>query len=76
MTIRWRRDELTLSSEGLGSFKSVADSPLIPLTPTTFLPTNPAIDGRRGGGIAFIGPEDAPATHLLNGVFALRRIKA
>ena len=51
-------------------------SPLIPLSPTTFLPTNPAIDGRRGWALAFLGPEDAPATHLVNGVFALRRIAA
>jgi CubicO group peptidase (beta-lactamase class C family) len=52
----------------------IADSPLIPLTPTTFLPTDPAIDGRRGWALAFVGAEDGPARHLVNGVFALRRV--
>jgi len=53
--------------------REIAPSALVPLTPTTFLPTNPAIDGRRGWALAFLGPEDAPATHLVNGCFNLRR---
>jgi len=52
----------------------IAASPLIPLTPTTFLPTNAAIDGRRGWALAFVGAEHGPARHLVNGVFALRRV--
>jgi CubicO group peptidase (beta-lactamase class C family) len=48
-------------------------SPLLPLTPTTFLPSDRRLDGNRGWALAFVGPDDAPATHLLNGVFALRR---
>jgi hypothetical protein len=32
---------------------------LIPLTPTTFLPTDPAIDGRRGWALAFVVPGTA-----------------
>jgi hypothetical protein len=52
----------------------IASSPLIPLTSTSFLPTDPLIDGRRGWALAFVGAEDGPAKHLLNGVFALRRI--
>lgn len=52
----------------------IARSPLVPLTPRTFLPTNPAIDGRRGWALAFVGPEGVPATHLVNGFFALRRV--
>lgn len=65
---------LTVAVDGtLGSCEA---SPLLPLTPTTFLPTDPAVDGRRGWAVAFLGPDDAPATHLLNGFFALRRVAA
>ena len=56
--------------------REITPSALVPLTPSTFLPTNPAIDGRRGWALAFLGPEDAPATHLLNGFFNLRRTSA
>lgn len=78
-TISEQDTTLMLSSApdtGGEEFEPVPPSPLIPLTPTTFLPTHPAIDGRRGWALAFIGPEDAPATHLLNGFFALRRVAA
>lgn len=47
---------------------------LRPLTATTFLPTHPALDGNRGWALAFVGPEDRPATHLVKGFFALRRV--
>ena len=57
-----------------GTEPVIARSPLVPLTPRTFLPTNPAIDGRRGWALAFAGPEGAPARHLVNGFFALRRV--
>lgn len=74
-TITERGDTLTISSRSeIDEFESAPPSPLVPLTPTTFLPTHPAIDGRRGWALAFIGPDDAPATHLLNGFFALRRV--
>ena len=53
---------------------STPASVLEPLSPTTFLPSDPAIDGGRGTAIAFLGPETAPATHLVNGLHALRRI--
>lgn len=49
-------------------------SPLLALTPTSFLPTDPRIDGNRGWALVFLGPDDAPATHLMNGCFALRRV--
>jgi CubicO group peptidase (beta-lactamase class C family) len=52
----------------------IEDSLLIPLSPTTFLPTNPVIDGSRGWALAFTGSDDRPATHLVNGFFALRRV--
>jgi hypothetical protein len=52
----------------------ITASPLVPLTPTTFLPTEPAIDGRRGWALAFVGAEEGRARHLVNGVFALRRV--
>ena len=51
----------------------IQPSELVPLGPTTFLTTDPAVDGGRGWGLAFIGPEDSPATNLINGFFNLRR---
>jgi CubicO group peptidase (beta-lactamase class C family) len=59
-----------------GADPVIARSRLVSLTPTTFLPTDPAIDGRRGWALAFLGPEDGPATHLVNGFFNLRRTSA
>ena len=77
LTVEANGNGLTIAGTGelLGP-DELPPSPLIPLSPTTFLPTNPAIDGRRGWALAFLGPEDAPATHLVNGFFALRRIAA
>jgi CubicO group peptidase (beta-lactamase class C family) len=49
-------------------------SRLVPLTPTTFLPTDPRVDGGRGWALAFLGRDARPAEHLLNGLFALRRV--
>jgi CubicO group peptidase (beta-lactamase class C family) len=54
----------------------IEEAPLVPLSPTTFLPTNPSVDGNRGYALAFIGAEDGPARHLVNGVFAMRRTVA
>lgn len=62
------------SSDIPGVDREITRAPLIPLSPRTFLPTNPAIDGRRGWALHFVGPADEPATHLINGFFALRRI--
>ena len=47
---------------------------MVALSPTTFLPTDRAIDGGAPGALAFMGPDDAPTTHLVNGFFALRRV--
>jgi hypothetical protein len=44
-----------------------------PVTATTFLPADSRIDGGRGWGLTFIDSEHGNATHLVNGVFALRR---
>jgi len=52
----------------------IDSSPLVPLTPISFLPTHPAIDGNRGWALAFVGADEGPARYLLNGVFALRRV--
>jgi CubicO group peptidase (beta-lactamase class C family) len=77
LTVSQQDSTLMVSSDtDTDDEESAPASPLIPLTPTTFLPTHPAIDGRRGWALAFIGAEDAPATHLLNGFFALRRVAA
>lgn len=65
---------LTLRSaqEGL-SERSEEHSALLPLGPHRFLPDNAQISGGRGWDIAFVGAEDGPATHLVNGFFAARR---
>jgi len=57
-----------------GKIKTADPSPLLPVSPTRFVPTDPAIDGSRGWALAFINAETGPATHLLNGVFAMRRM--
>lgn len=51
-----------------------SEGTLLPSRNGCYLPTDPAVTGGRGWGIAFLGPADAAATHLVNGVFALRRI--
>jgi CubicO group peptidase (beta-lactamase class C family) len=51
----------------------IEEAPLLALTPTSFLPTDSRIDGSRGYAIAFVGAEEGPARHLVNGVFAMRR---
>jgi CubicO group peptidase (beta-lactamase class C family) len=64
--------QVTASSDAPG-FPTQATAPLVPLTPTTFLTPDPAIDGGRGWALAFIGADSGPATHLVNGFFAMRR---
>jgi hypothetical protein len=79
LTLTVSHDDSTLMVAGesdTGDFEEIPTSALVPLTPTTFLPTHPAVDGRRGWALAFIGTEDGPASHLLNGVWTLRRIAA
>lgn len=66
---------LTLQGNALTG-RAFPPGPLVPLTATTFLPMDPAVDDRRGWALAFIGADDRPATHLLNGVFAMRRVAA
>jgi hypothetical protein len=56
--------------------ESLPASRLVPLTSTSFLPTDRRLDGNRGWALAFVGPDDAPATHLLNGISAMRRVTA
>jgi CubicO group peptidase (beta-lactamase class C family) len=51
----------------------IEESPLIPLSPTSFLPADSRIDGNRGYALAFVGAEDGPARRVINGVFAMRR---
>lgn len=74
--------QLRVTAEGAGLALSLVaagqaspPAPLVPLTPTTFLPTDPVVDGNRGWGLAFLGTEDGLATHLLNGFFCTRRIR-
>jgi len=75
---------ITVTADGAGgvlasiesSFESrplSAPSPLLPISPTVFLASDPMIDGGRGWGLAFLGTEEGPATHLVNGFFAMRR---
>jgi hypothetical protein len=67
--------ELTIAGSGeLHGDEELEPSKLIPLTPTTFLPSDPRIDGKRGWALAFLGTDDGPASHLVNGVFTLRRV--
>jgi hypothetical protein len=73
-TVARENGGVCISGEGELLDDKLEPSRLVPLTPTTFLPTDPGIDGRRGWALAFIGAEHGPATHLLNGFFALRRI--
>jgi CubicO group peptidase (beta-lactamase class C family) len=74
------RFEVTAGADGLvlamhGTLGETTEpSPLLPLSRTTFLPTDPVVDGNRGWALAFLGPEDQPATHLLNGFFCTRRV--
>ena len=56
-----------------GPDQDVNRGDLVALTPTSFLPTDSRVDGNRGYALAFIGAEDGPARHLVNGVFAMRR---
>jgi len=74
-TVSEDADGMTIS--GLVEMPAVVQidsSPLVPLTPTSFLPSDPAIDGRRGWALAFVGADEGQARYLLNGVFALRRV--
>jgi hypothetical protein len=51
-------------------------SDLIPLGEDRFLPTDPAMGGNRGWDVAYWGKDArGRATHFLNGVFAMRRVK-
>lgn len=62
-----------LVAQGSGHFGAGSRTPLRRLASGAFLPVQGTIDGGRGWGTAFLGPEGAPATHLLNGFFSLRR---
>jgi CubicO group peptidase (beta-lactamase class C family) len=67
---------IAVSADAEGLLVSLPDGPpsrLVPLTSTTFLATDARLDGGRGWALAFGGPESDPATHLLNGFFALPR---
>jgi CubicO group peptidase (beta-lactamase class C family) len=69
-------DTLLISRESdLDPSYAAPPAPLIPVSPTTFLPSNPWIAYHYGWGITFGGPSDAP-THLFNGFQALRRVTA
>lgn len=66
---------LTIAAESVlpGVDPVIEESPLVALSPTSFLPTDSRIDGNRGYALAFVGAEDGPARHVVNGVFAMRR---
>src|SRR5262249_35897634 len=54
-TVESTKDGLAISGTGENlEPDGVPRSPLIPLRPTTFLPTHPRIDGRRGWALAFL----------------------
>lgn len=55
--------------------EDVPPTALLPLSPTTFLPTHPVFDGRRGWAIAFMDTTSGRASYLVNGSFALRRTR-
>ena len=76
LRVRARNGGISISGDSdlPGMRSEIEESLLVPLSPTTFLPTNPLIDGNRGWALAFTGSDDRPATHLINGFFALRRI--
>jgi hypothetical protein len=66
---------LTIAAESVlpGVEPLIEEGPLIPLTPTSFLPADSRIDLNRGYALAFVGAEDGPAKRMVNGVFAMRR---
>ncbi|HEX9888846.1 MAG TPA: serine hydrolase domain-containing protein [Nitriliruptorales bacterium] len=56
--------------------KPPVESPLAPIGPDRFVPTEPAASGGRGWDVAFWGDDgNARATHYLNGVFASARAR-
>jgi CubicO group peptidase (beta-lactamase class C family) len=52
----------------------ISASSLVPLSETTFRPSESIITGGRGWAIAFLGNDGEPATHLMNGLYALPRV--
>jgi CubicO group peptidase (beta-lactamase class C family) len=75
VTVDKTESGLTVStSTQLPDEEDVPPGLLIPLTPTSFLPTDRRIDGGRGWAMCFVGDENEPAALLLNGFFAHRRI--
>jgi CubicO group peptidase (beta-lactamase class C family) len=70
-----RNGELTIAAESVlpGIEPVIDEAPLIPLSPTSFLPADSRIAANRGYALAFVGAEDGPAKRLVNGVFAMRR---
>jgi CubicO group peptidase (beta-lactamase class C family) len=75
LTVTPNNGALAIAGAGDGHVadSEIAPSTLIPLSPTVFLPTDPAIDGRRGWALAFLGSDFEAPTHLVNGLFTLRR---
>ena len=77
ITISRENGHLMVSTENtIDEWKSAPPSRLRPLTPTTFLPTDGAIDGNRGWALAFVCDDGRRASHLLNGFFALSRVES
>jgi CubicO group peptidase (beta-lactamase class C family) len=76
--VELRRDKLVARTDSdvvrsLG-LAPIPESELIPLGDGRFLPRNPAFSGHRGWDVAFWDETGAGRpTHLLNGMFALRR---
>jgi hypothetical protein len=70
-----RNGGLTIAADSVlpGIDPVIEEAPLIPLTPTSFLPADARIAANRGYALAFVGAEDGPAKRLINGVFAMRR---
>lgn len=84
----YEMSELTLSVSDAGGTLSLSgscrmpgeewhmsDSPLIPMSANTFRPTDPVVTGGRGWGIAFLGEDGEPASHMVNGLYALPRVR-
>lgn len=70
--------EVRLDASGGGLVMTLGDatSPLLPLGGDTFLPMDEAVSGGRGWAIAFRSDDSGQVSHVVNGLFAMRRVPA